>query len=175
MRLLHTPLPITLLASLVLVSACKQDEATAAPDAAPAVASVSVPDDEDDEDANQARVNIDPRIAEMCGISEPGFDYDSARLSAKAKKTLDTLASCFTEGPASGENMALVGHADPRGSEDYNFGLGQRRAGNVAGYLAKRGLGEDRVGTSSRGELDATGTDDKSWAADRRVEILLAR
>ncbi len=166
----------TLLLSVVPVLgiACKQDETTSAPgvsaDAAPAVGGEA----EDDEDPNKARVNLDPRIAEMCGISEPTFDFDSTKLSKQARSTLDTLATCFLEGNAKGKNMSLVGHADPRGSEDYNFGLGQRRAGSVSGYLAKRGLGSERVATSSRGELDATGTDASTWSADRRVEILLA-
>lgn len=171
----HTTLS-TLLLSVVPVFgiACKQDETTAAPsvsaDAAPTIAGAA----EDDEDPDQARVSLDPRIAEMCGISEPTFDFDSAKLSKKARSTLDTLATCFSDGAAKDHNMSLVGHADPRGSDDYNFGLGQRRAGGVSGYLAKRGLGSERVATSSRGELDATGTDANSWTADRRVEILLA-
>jgi len=170
----NTTLSILILSVIPVLSvACKQDESTSAPgvsaDAAPPAT-----DAEDDEDANQAKVSLDPRIAEMCGITEPTFDFDSTKLSKQAKATLDTLASCFIEGNAKGHNMSLVGHADPRGSEDYNFGLGQRRSGNVGGYLAKRGLGDDRVATSSRGELDATGTSEPSWIADRRVEILLA-
>jgi hypothetical protein len=87
---------------------------------------------------------------------------------------LDALASCFTEGNGRGKGLKFVGHADPRGQTDYNFALGQRRAGAVAQYVMARGVAEDRVESSSRGELDARGSDEASWQQDRNVEILLA-
>jgi peptidoglycan-associated lipoprotein len=70
--------------------------------------------------------------------------------------------------------MKLVGHADPRGEVEYNFGLGQERAGSVAEFLKERGVPSSRMVTSSRGEIEATGTEEMSWARDRRVQILLA-
>lgn len=129
---------------------------------------------DDGKDPAKSAVTIDPRIVALCGIDEPAFEYNSSSLSKSAKATLDALATCFVSGPAVGKNMRLVGHADQRGDEEYNLGLGQRRADNVGGYLRKRKLGSDRVETSSRGELDATGTDEVSWTRDRKVEILLA-
>lgn len=129
-----------------------------------------------DKDPNKSKIRIDPKIQELCGIdaAEANFDFDSAKLSAGAKKVLDALAQCFIDGPAKDANMSLVGHADPRGTEEYNFALGQKRAGSVGTYLSGKGLGDDRVESSSRGELDATGTDEASWAEDRRVDVLLA-
>lgn len=148
------------------------DGSSTAPPNADTAPAVTAP--EDGKDPEKASVTIDPRIVELCGISEPNFAYNSSNLTAQARKVLDALATCFVSGPAKGKNMRLVGHADPRGDEEYNFGLGQRRADNVGGYLKKRGLGGDRVETSSRGKLDATGTDEAGWAQDRKVEILLA-
>ena len=131
---------------------------------------------EAEDDPNKAQVHIDAKVAELCGIStdEANFDFDSAKLSSGAKKVLDAIAVCFLTGPGKEHNLAMVGHADPRGTEEYNFALGQKRAGSVATYLDRKGLKDDRVATSSRGELDATGSDEKSWSMDRSVDILLA-
>lgn len=127
-----------------------------------------------DDDPGKAGIVIDDKIASLCDIPTAHFDFDSSALSPQAKAALDALASCFIDGPAKGKGMRMVGHADPRGAEDYNFGLGQRRAGSVAQYITKRGLQESAIETSSRGELDARGVDEDSWARDRKVEIFLA-
>lgn len=129
-----------------------------------------------DKDPEKAKIRVSQAVMELCGLSadQANFDFDSAKLSPSAKQTLDAIADCFLTGPGVGKNLNLVGHADPRGTEDYNFALGQKRAGNVGAYLGKKGLGNDRLASSSRGELDAKGTDDASWAEDRYVDILLA-
>ena len=126
------------------------------------------------DDGTGGLVNIDQRVVDMCKLPEPRFAFDSAELSAQARDVLDSIATCFEDGPGKGKSMKLVGHADPRGETIYNFALGQNRAGSVASYLQDKGLSERRLTTSSRGALDATGTDDASWALDRRVDILLA-
>jgi peptidoglycan-associated lipoprotein len=69
--------------------------------------------------------------------------------------------------------MQLVGHADPRGSDEYNMVLASRRAENVKAALLPMGMPESRVSTSSRGEMDATGEDEEGWALDRKVEVML--
>jgi peptidoglycan-associated lipoprotein len=69
--------------------------------------------------------------------------------------------------------MKLIGHTDPRGETEYNLGLGQRRAGNVAAYLGARGIEKAHMAASSHGEFDATGTDEEGWARDRKVDVLL--
>jgi len=127
-----------------------------------------------DDDANRATATVDDKIAKMCDLPEARFDFNSSSIGANARRVVDVIARCFLDGPGKGKNLNVIGHADPRGEEEYNFGLGQRRAGSVATLLRTAGLGEDRVGTTSRGELDATGTDDAGWARDRRVEIQLA-
>lgn len=119
-------------------------------------------------------VGVDDRIAKMCDLTTSYFDFDSANVSSEARGVLDQIASCFKDGAGKDQNLNIVGHADPRGETEYNFALGQRRAGAVAGYLTKAGLAETRIETSSRGELEASGSDTQSWAKDRKVEILLA-
>jgi outer membrane protein OmpA-like peptidoglycan-associated protein len=56
---------------------------------------------------------------------------------------------------------------------DYNMTLGQARADAVAGYVEKHGLSRARVQSTSRGAMDATGTDEVTWQKDRRVDVLL--
>lgn len=124
--------------------------------------------------SDKGPVGIDDRIVKMCNLPEAHFEFDSAAVSDSARTMLDQLANCFLTGPAKGKNMRIVGHADPRGETEYNFALGQRRAGSIEKYLKDKGLGDDRVATSSRGELDATGTDEGGFARDRKVEIVLA-
>ena len=163
---------ILLLCATVLVGACKKNEDTTPPPttgeaAAPAAAAT-------EESADQAGVVVDDAVVKLCDLPEARFDFDSAKLSPSAVTMLDALATCFISGPGKDKNMRVVGHADPRGTEDYNMGLGQRRAGSVSSYLVEKGLPDDRTETSSRGELDATGSEETGWAKDRRVDILLA-
>ena len=87
---------------------------------------------------------------------------------------LDQIATCVTSGPLKGKRLHLVGRADPRGTEEYNLGLGDRRAHTVQSYLSRLGLTGNQVATTTRGALDASGTDDGSWRTDRRVDLELA-
>lgn len=120
-------------------------------------------------------IQIEDKILKACGnVPTARFAFDSAAIEGEAAKVLDALAVCFVAGPLKGKGMKLVGHADPRGETEYNLALGQKRAGSVAEYLAKKGLEPGRVATSSKGEFEATGTDEEGWARDRKVDVLLA-
>jgi peptidoglycan-associated lipoprotein len=126
-------------------------------------------------DDGPSAVKIDDKIVKACGdLPTAKFAFDSAEVSPEATNVLDALARCFITGPLKGKGMKLIGHADPRGETEYNLGLGQRRAGNISAFLAKKGVESAKMATSSKGEFEATGTDDEGWAKDRRVEILLA-
>ena len=69
--------------------------------------------------------------------------------------------------------LKLIGHADPRGATGYNMTLGQARGDSVQKYLIDKGCDPRKVQSTSRGAMDATGTDEASWAHDRRVDITL--
>ena len=120
-------------------------------------------------------------LAAMCGIkasalatkTNPQFDYDKDELTADDRAVLDQLATCLTTGALKGKAVALIGRADPRGTEEYNMGLGSRRASSVGKYLEHLGVGEPQLAVTTRGALDATGTDEQSWANDRRVDVQL--
>ena len=121
-------------------------------------------------------------IASMCGIkaagsrpsgASPNFDYDKDELTAEDRAVLDQLATCLTTGALKGKPVSLVGRADPRGTEEYNLGLGSRRAASVGSYLGRLGVGEPQMAVTTRGALEATGTDESGWKQDRRVDIQL--
>jgi len=128
-----------------------------------------------DDDASKGNINISDEIKKACGISdaEAFFAYDSANIRPQDKAVLAKLATCFTTGPLKGREMRLVGHADNRGEDDYNMILGQKRADNVKSAIVSAGMTAAKALTTSRGELDSTGSDDASWSKDRRVDIVL--
>ncbi len=137
----------------------------------------------EEENSDKARTDIATRcqmyiadeIKAACGIKrdEPHFEFDSAALSPAASKILTKLSDCFKTGALKNRGMLLVGHADARGSSEYNMTLGERRAESVQSYLEAQGLAGGRIETVSRGKKDATGNDETSWAGDRRVDVLL--
>jgi len=126
---------------------------------------------------SQSNINISDEIRKACGITdtEAFFAYDSANVRAADKAILKKLADCFSTGPLKGRELRLVGHADPRGEEEYNMVLGGRRADNVKAAIAAEGLSAAKIATTSRGELDATGSDEAGWAKDRRVDVVLGK
>jgi peptidoglycan-associated lipoprotein len=124
---------------------------------------------------NKSQINISDEIKKACGISDSDayFEFDSANIRPQDQKVLQQLADCFSKGPLKGREMRLVGHADPRGEPEYNMVLGSRRADNVKNQIAQKGLTAEKIATSSRGEMDSSGTDEASWARDRRVDVVL--
>ncbi len=175
---LRTQFAFPLLALLVVSTAtgCGK-EATPEPET-PATAEPApvASDDKSTDDPAKSNLDVSEEIMKACGLTsdEAHFSYNSAKVSDKDSGIFKKLADCFSTGPLKGRTMRLVGHADPRGEPEYNIALGGRRADNVAGAIKKAGLAESQMETTSRGELDARGTDEASWAADRRVAIVLA-
>ena len=136
---------------------------------------VETPPPDTGKDPNRSTLNISDEIRRACGITdaEAYFGFDSANVRPSDRAVLRKLADCFTTGPLKGRQMRLVGHADPRGDYDYNMVLGGKRAENVKRVIATEGMEAGRIDTTSRGEMDATGTDEATWAQDRRVDVVL--
>jgi peptidoglycan-associated lipoprotein len=132
-------------------------------------------DDKPGDNPSKSQINISDEIKKACGISDADafFAFDSANIRDQDHRVLGQLATCFSTGPLKGREMRLVGHADPRGEPEYNMVLGGRRADNVKSFIVQKGLDQGRVNTTSRGEMDATGVDETSWARDRRVDVML--
>lgn len=133
------------------------------------------PNEKPGDNPNQSQINISDEIKKACGISDSDafFAFDSANVREQDRRVLGQLAKCFSTGPLKGREMRLVGHADPRGEPEYNMVLGGQRADNVKTFIVKEGLNDAKVSTTSRGEMDATGTDETSWSRDRRVDVML--
>ncbi len=122
-------------------------------------------------------LHIADAIARACNLprteASPKFEFDSASIAPEDRELLSALAKCLSEGPLKDKSVALIGRADPRGEDEYNMTLGESRADSVRRYLHDLGVHPQRVMATSRGELDAMGTDEESWAKDRRVDIEL--
>lgn len=97
------------------------------------------------------------------------FDFDSSELSDEAKQTIERLAAWLRENP--GTRLTVEGHADERGTREYNLALGSRRASAVKDYLVALGVAPERVQTVSYGEERPAvkGSNEEAWAKNRRA------
>ena len=99
------------------------------------------------------------------------FDFDQSDIMSGDMAGLDRKAAILNANP--GLQIRISGHADDRGSDEYNFALGNRRAAAARRYLASKGVADSRIATASFGEERpvAMGADEGSWAQNRRDEF----
>ena len=99
------------------------------------------------------------------------FDFDEADLRDDARARLEAKLPILLANP--GLTLRISGHADERGSDEYNLALGQRRAAAAKRYLTQRGVAEGRIETVSFGEEQpaAAAGDESAHAANRRAEF----
>ncbi len=100
------------------------------------------------------------------------FDLDKAELSAEAKETLQKAAGWLTQGANRSIAFRIEGNCDPRGTEEYNIGLGERRAQAAREFLVSAGVDMARNQTVSYGEEKAGGSNEGSFAKDRRDDFI---
>ena len=101
------------------------------------------------------------------------FDFDSAELTVSARSTLNRQAAFLSLNP---DLMIVIeGHADERGTREYNLALGERRATAVRDYLVAKGINSARVRTVSYGKERpaVAGSDEAAWAKNRRAATVL--
>jgi len=163
---------LSLLAAMVMVSACASEpEDTAASSGAGASTSTSgssttattpAPSTVDQVIAGSERdfiINVGDRVF---------FGYDRSDLTSDAQSTLSKQAAWLLQFP----NVAIQieGHADERGTREYNLALGERRANSVKEYMISLGVSAGRLSTISYGkERPAVeGSNDDAWAQNRR-------
>jgi peptidoglycan-associated lipoprotein len=101
------------------------------------------------------------------------FDYDEATLSDDTRDKLSRNADLLKS--QAQFSMTLEGHADSRGTNEYNLALGERRANAVKQYLGSLGVGADRMRTLSYGEERPACTEDveSCWSQNRRVHMII--
>ena len=103
------------------------------------------------------------------------FDFDSSEVRAQDQDIVAAHAIRLNED--SFASVRLEGHADERGSREYNIGLGERRAQAVRQLLMIQGVNASQIQTVSFGEErpDAMGSSESDYARNRRVEIKYPR
>ncbi|MFT5482667.1 MAG: peptidoglycan-associated lipoprotein [Halieaceae bacterium] len=98
------------------------------------------------------------------------FDFDQSTLNADVRDELDAQIEHLKKNTGS---IVLEGHADERGTRDYNMALGERRAKAVADYMVVNGIASYRIESKSYGEERPVsyGSGESSWSQNRRVEL----
>jgi len=99
------------------------------------------------------------------------FDFDQSTIKAEFRTALNGHAAYLSQNPTA--KIVLEGHADERGTREYNIALGERRGNAVSRYLVVQGVSVDAIEVVSFGEERPVnaGHDSASWAENRRVEI----
>lgn len=101
------------------------------------------------------------------------FDYDESELRPEAEQLLRAKAEILRASPA--VQIRIEGHADERGSTEYNIALGNARAEAVRQFFISFGLSANRFGITSYGEERplAMGSSETAWARNRRAEFVI--
>ena len=100
------------------------------------------------------------------------FDYDRSDIRGEAQQILSCHAKYLVDRPSAA--VTLEGHADERGTREYNLGLGERRGNAVGGALQANGGSAGQISVVSYGEERPTcnASDESCWQQNRRVEIV---
>lgn len=147
-------------------------------------------------DTASARVTVtEDTTAERPRVSNPGpnpaiaaifnqnvrtiyFELDKSDLTPEAREALRRGADWLNQAPNRTIAFRIEGNCDPRGTDEYNIGLGERRAQSAKEFLASLGVEANRVQTVSYGKERASGTSEgspsqsPSWAHDRRDDFV---
>ena len=101
------------------------------------------------------------------------FDYDKSTITMATEAALRAKVEVLRANP--GVRLRMEGHADERGTSEYNIALGNERAESVIQFLTNFGLSGDRFTSVSYGEEQPAmqGSNDESWALNRRVEFVI--
>jgi peptidoglycan-associated lipoprotein len=127
-------------------------------------------DDEDCVDGKCQRLGRDKPPDVACKLQTVYFGFDQVGIIEEAASTLQANYDCIKQVSAN-RGIILYGHTDPRGTEEYNVALSEKRANSVADYLARLGVDPVRFRVIPKGEAEATGGDEGSWKLDRKVEL----
>ena len=134
--------------------------------------------------AKQADQNAEAETVEAARPEEPSlesliypvyFALDDYQLSEEDKSRLTKLAEQMTRPENSHLRLRIEGHCDDRGTREYNFALGERRAASVARFLKIKGLAASRIHTISYGKERpvAFGTSEAVRAQNRRAQMII--
>ena len=169
------------LATAGLAAACggkpAPEQPAPEPTAAPAPAPTPVPTDDSAERARLDRERLAREAAERSKAVAAdlaamiSFEYDQATVRSTDQGTLDRKAAVLAANP--NVRIQISGHADERGSDEYNLALGNRRAAAAKRYLENKGIDASRMDVVSYGEERPLnpGHDETAYAQNRRDEF----
>ena len=118
---------------------------------------------------------MNPASGDVVALGTVHFDFDRYDIRADARSILDQNVKCLEEAPS--VEIILEGHADERGTQEYNLALGEKRANAVKSYLRNMGIDPSRMITRSKGENEPLCTErtESCYARNRRVEFIQRR
>lgn len=149
---------VCLMFAATLVAGCKKDAEEPEPEP---TTGAEMPEPEPEP------VEVEP-AEEPCAVQTVYFAFDSSELDSSARSAIEAAVECYrNQNP--NVRLLLTGACDPRGTEEYNIALGERRAQSVRSYMKSLGMNPNQLSITSVGEEMATGTDEASWALDRNV------
>jgi len=162
----------------ISAAACASDKTPAKEPVAMGEMSAPGPQSPQDRRESDTTIAISEDFRRECKLPNtpkdaPHFDYADATLHAHGENVLDDVAKCLSEGPLKGRVMTIIGRTDARGSTAYNKELSANRAGAARNYLVQRGVAAANIRVIARGEQGAQGTNEETWARDRRVDFEL--
>ncbi|MFL0811629.1 MAG: peptidoglycan-associated lipoprotein Pal [Agarilytica sp.] len=155
---------LTLFALVGFLAACSSTDTSDDTSAADDAADTSIVDDTATDTSD---MDADP----LAGVDTVFyFEFDSSILSSEARAALMVHAEVIGQQNTS---VRLEGHADERGSREYNMALGERRANAVRDFLVLQGVDSSLIETVSYGEERPAeiGSYDSAWSKNRRVEL----
>ena len=153
------------LAATVSLAACKSP----APEQLPPEPGVSQPGDGGDYNSGPREGTQDHFVDAVNGQNIIYFDTDRYNIDTADAAALQTQAQYLSR--YSNVTVTIEGHADERGTRDYNLALGERRANSAKNYLVSLGIAANRIRTVSFGEERpvATASTPEAWARNRRA------
>ncbi|MBB4210667.1 peptidoglycan-associated lipoprotein [Rhodothalassium salexigens DSM 2132] len=109
---------------------------------------------------------------DFVGADRVYFDFDESNIRVDARPILDEMAEWLKH--HDDVTFTIEGHADRRGTREYNLALGERRAQSVEDYLVAQGVSSDRIDTISYGKerLVASGTSQRAHQLNRRARVV---
>ncbi len=115
---------------------------------------------------------MDDMYNELLELTLVYFDFDKSNIRPEFVEMLDAHAAFLVANPS--QMVVLEGHADERGTREYNLGLGELRAKQVATFLQIKGVSAGQIDTVSYGEEKplAIGKTEAEYSQNRRVEIV---
>jgi peptidoglycan-associated lipoprotein len=177
-------LAVVLLFSLSLVNCAKKpaepgpvDQMTQTPDT-PAKVEGYTPPAEEVSPPEEPKARVQQPVREMAAFDvsdlvDVFFAFDRSDLTSEGRDKLANNAKLLKA--ASGVKVVIEGHCDERGTNEYNLGLGERRASEVKNYLVSLGVSASRFKTISYGEEKpfAAGHNEAAWKQNRRAHFSL--